>query len=123
MTLPLDPAKAHVVRKVPQPGVGFWCGALDPAAKRLYAGGTDSHIHVYDLPAVQPGTPALLKGHRSHVTALVHVPGTGMLVSGSFAQEVLWWLPAESDQPVRRLLTACRVNRLAASADGKPVPA
>src|SRR5436309_1100425 len=123
MTLILDPAKARVVRKVPQPGVGLWSGALDPAAKRLYAGGTDGHIHVYDLPAVRPGTPALLKGHRSHVSALVHVPGTRTLVSGSFAREVLWWLPAESDQPVRRLLTDSRVNRLAASADGKLIAA
>src|SRR5262245_7367297 len=106
----LDPAKVRVVRKVPQPGVGFWPGAIDPAAKRLYAGGTDSHIHVYDLPAIQLGTPALLKGHRSYVTAVVHVPGTHTLVSGSFAQEVLWWLPAESDKPVRRLLTNSRVN-------------
>src|SRR5438874_499382 len=123
MTPPLDPAKAHVVRKIPQPGVGFWSGALDPAAKRLYAGGTDSHIHLYDLPAVQPSKLALLKGHRSYVTALVHVPGTRTLISGSFAREVLWWLPAESDEPVRRLLTDSRVNRLAVSADGKLVAA
>ena len=123
MTSTLDPAKTRVVRKIPQPGVGFWSGALDSAAKRLYAGGTDSHIHVYDLPAVQLGRPALLKGHRSYVTALVHVPGTRTLVSGSFAQEVHWWLPAESDEPVRRQLTDSRVNRLAVSADGKLVAA
>src|SRR5262249_1939749 len=112
----LDPAKARVVRKIPQPGVGFWSGALHPAAQRLYARGPAAHIHVYALPAVQPSKPALLKGHHSYVTALVHVPGTRMLVSASFAREVLWWLPAESDEPVRRLLTDSRVNRLAVSA-------
>jgi WD40 repeat protein len=96
---------------------------MDPAAKRLYAGGTDSHIHVYDLPAVRAGTPALLKGHRSYVTALVHVPGTRTLVSGSFARVVLWWWQDESAGPLRRQLTDGRVNRLAASGDGKLVAA
>jgi len=115
----LEPAKARVLRTVAKAQVGFWCAALEARGNRLYAGGTDGHIHAYDLPAVRPAKVGPLKGHGSYVTALVCLPGTQTLVSGSFDQQLLWWRPAAGLAPLRRVAAGGRVNQLAASTDGR----
>lgn len=119
MTQKLDPTKLHLVKTVASDKAGFWCAALDATGNKLYAGGTDFHIHVYDLPALAPSKTPLLKGHESYVTALVHLPASGGLISGSFDKQLIWWKPASGVEPVRRVVAGARVNRLAASADGK----
>ncbi|HEV3257003.1 MAG TPA: PQQ-binding-like beta-propeller repeat protein [Gemmataceae bacterium] len=118
MALALEPAKARLLRTVAKAQVGFWCATRDAPGNRLYVGGTDFNIHVYDLPAVQPAKGGPLKGHGSYVTALVCLPGTQTLVSGSFDKQLLWWQPAGRLAPVRRVASSGRVNQLATSPDG-----
>jgi WD40 repeat protein len=120
--LAIDPAKIHLVRTIAQDKVGFWCGALDAANQRLYAGATDFCIHAFDLPAVQPSKVGPLKGHGSYVTALAYLAGPQLLISGSFDKSLLWWKPP-APGPVRRVEVSARVNQLAAAQDGSRVAA
>jgi WD40 repeat protein len=117
MASAIDPTKMRLIKTVARDKAGFWCAAVDPAGKRLYAGGTDFAIHVIDLPDVQPSKTAFLKGHGSYVTGLVYLPRTQELVSGGFDKQLLWWKPAGGAVPVRKADARARVNRLTASAD------
>jgi WD40 repeat protein len=114
----VDPSKLKMRRTIVQDKAGFWCAALDPGAKRLYAGGTDFQVHVYDLPAVTPELGPF-KGHESYVTALTYLPGPQLLISGGLDKQLLWWQPAISATPLRRLEVGSRVNRLVGSPDGR----
>ena len=118
MAITLDPAKAQRIKTISGDKVGFWCGAIDAASHRLYAGGTDFNIHAYDLPDGQPGKGGLLKGHGSYVTALAYLPASQTLISGSWDKELIWWKPARGVQPGRRVAVGARINRLAATTDG-----
>ena len=118
MAATLEPAKAQRIKTISGDKVGFWCGAIDAASHRLYAGGTDFNIHAYDLPAGQPGKGGLLKGHGSYVTALAYLPASQTLISGSWDKELIWWKPARGVQPGRRVAVGARINRLAATTDG-----
>jgi WD40 repeat protein len=118
MTQPIDPTKMRLAKTVVQNQAGFWCAALDAGGKRLFAGATDFQIHTYDLPAVTPSKLGPLKGHGSYATALAYLPASGVLISGSFDKELLWWKPAAGATPSRRVMVGSRINRLAASADG-----
>lgn len=113
----------RLVKSVAQEKVGFWCAALDAGGGRLFAGGTDFAVHVFDLPAVAPSKTGPLKGHSSYITSLAFLPASGILVSGGFDKQLLWWKPAAGAEPIRRLDAGMRVNRLAASPDGKLVAA
>jgi WD40 repeat protein len=117
MASAIDPTKARLIKTVAQDKVGFWCAALDCAAKGLYIGGTDFLIHVFDVPGVQPSKLGPLKGHASYVTGLVYLPKIQVLVSGSFDKQLLWWKPAAGVQPLRKVDARGRVNCLTASAD------
>jgi WD40 repeat protein len=118
MLVPLDPTKMRLLKTVVKDQAGFWCAALDPVGKRLFAGGTDFQIHAYDLSAVTPAKLSPLKGHTSYVTALVGVPAAQMLVSGSLDRQLLWW-KTTGGEPVRQVAVGARVNHLSASHDGK----
>src|SRR5207253_2424232 len=80
MAKAIDPTKIRLLRSVAK-DVGFWSAAICAADKRLYVGGTDFNIHVYDLPEVRLHA-ALLKGHTSYITGLAYVPANRMLISG-----------------------------------------
>src|SRR5262249_23319520 len=119
----IDAARARLIKTVAKDKVGFLSAALDAANKRLYAGATDFTIHVYDLPAVQPGKIVPLKGHGSYVTALAYLTKPQVLVSGGFDKQLVWWKPSEGVKPVRQVQAGARINRLAASPDGALVAA
>ncbi len=118
MAISLNPAKAQRIKTGSGDKIGFWCGAVDAASHRLYAGGTDFNIHVYDLPAIQPSKSGPLKGHGSYVTALTYLPASQRLISGSWDKDLIWWKPASGVQPIRRIGAGARVNRMAATSDG-----
>jgi len=113
----INPGKARLIKTVVRDKVGFWCAALDTAGKRLYVGGTDFLIHVFDVPDVQPNKTPFLKGHGSYVTGLSYLPKAQVLVSAGFDKQLLWWKPASGFQPVRKVDARARVNRLIASTD------
>src|SRR5262249_47424669 len=106
----LDPAKVKLAKTIATDKVGYWCAAVDAAAKRLFIGATDFSIHVHDLPAVTPSKLGPLKGHGSYVTALAYLPASQTLVSGSFDKELLWWKPGEVAGPTRRVKAGARIN-------------
>jgi len=108
----------RLARTLTKENVGFWCGTICSASNRLYVGGTDFNIHVYELPMVQPCPGLPLKGHSSYVTTLLYIPATGMLVSGALDKKLLWWKPA-GGEPVRRMDAGGRVNGLAVCPDGR----
>jgi WD40 repeat protein len=114
-----DPAKVKLAKTIATNKVGYLCAAVDVATNRLFIGATDFTIHVHDLPAITPAKLGPLKGHGSYVTAVTFLPASQTLVSGSFDKELLWWKPGETAEPRRRVKVGARVNRLAASADGK----
>src|SRR5262245_31961607 len=119
MCSPIDPAKTRLIQTVANDKVGFWSGVVDAVAQRLFAGGTDFQIHVYDLPAVQPAKVGPLKGHQSYVSALVYLPQQQLLISGAFDKTLAWWKPGVQVTPVRQLDAGGRVNRLAVAPDGR----
>jgi WD40 repeat protein len=112
----IAPTKARLFRTVAK-DVGFWSAAISPSDKRLFVGGTDFNIHVYDLPEVRLNT-AILKGHTSYVTALAYSPTNGTLISGGLDRQLFWWNIAET-KPDRRADARARINHIAASADGR----
>jgi WD40 repeat protein len=118
-----DPDKLKLQKTVSGEKVGFWCAAINTVTRRLFAGGTDSQIHVYDWPALTRSTRGPLRGHTSYVTALAQLAKTDLLVSGSFDRQLMWWQPETSFSPVRQVAVGTRVNRLAASPDGRWVAA
>jgi WD40 repeat protein len=112
----IDATKMRVLRTVAK-DVGFWSAAISPSDKRLFVGGTDFNIHVYDAPEMQPNA-AILKGHTSYVTALAYLPANRTLISGGLDRRLIWWNIA-GGKPERRVDALGRVNRTAASADGR----
>jgi WD40 repeat protein len=123
MVVVLEPAKAKLIQTVALTDVGLWSGALDPAAKQLYVGTTDFSVHVHDLPGLQASKTGPLKGHGSYVTALIFLPASRALISGSFDKQLIWWKPTVSSRPVRQVDAGARVNGLAASRDGTLIAA
>src|SRR5436305_3567628 len=96
-----DPTKARLLQSARGDPVGFWSVALDPAGRRLYAGGTDFAIHRFDLPDLRPAPGGALKGHTSYVTAVVYLQPLRVLVSGAWDKQLVWWKP--SGEPLRRV--------------------
>jgi WD40 repeat protein len=119
MATVIDPAKVRLLRTVAKENVGFWCGALDEPGSRLFVGGTDFQIHVYELPGLQPAKVSPLKGHSSYVTALVRLPGRPWVISGGFDKQLIWWDLSAAIPMFRQAGIDGRVNHLAVSADGR----
>lgn len=86
----LDPTKSKLGKRVVAPA-GFWSAARD--GERLYCGGTDFAIYVYDAAALPEQPAAVWQGHRSYVTALAFAREARLLISGGFDRQVLAWKP------------------------------
>jgi WD40 repeat protein len=113
-----DPEKLHLARTVCKEGVGFWSAAVAALSKRLYVGGTDFNIHLFDLPEMQPSKTPVWKGHTSYVTALVHAPASDVVISGGLDKQILWWEPSPG-KIVRGVAAGARVNQLTVSTNGR----
>jgi WD40 repeat protein len=115
----IDPTKTKLAKRVAGPA-GFWAGALDGDGQRLYCGATDFCIYAYDARALPDQPAAVLKGHRSYVTALAFARQPGVLVSGGFDRQVIGWKRGEGT-PAWTASAGALVNRLALSPDGARV--
>jgi WD40 repeat protein len=118
MSVVIDPAKVRLAKTVIQDRAGFWCAAIDGVRNKLYLGATDFTVHVHDLPSLEKCPQGSLKGHDSYVTAMVYLPESQALVTGSFDRHLLWWHPGKAATPVKKVEAGARINRLAASPDG-----
>ena len=123
----LDPAKAKVRAGFAHPAT-LYALAADPASKRLYAGGEDYGLHVYDLASGKKEPVARWAKHDNYVSALVALPrpGATLLVSGSYDRTLVWWdaghgMPfrtvAAHDGWVRDLIALPGGDRLASCGD------
>ena len=86
----IDPAKSKLAQRVTGPA-GFWAAALAVDGERLYCGATDFAIYAYDARALPDQPAAVLKGHRSYVTALAFAPPARCLISGGLDRQVIGW--------------------------------
>lgn len=102
--------------------------ALCGDERRLYAGSSDSTIHVFDPAGDLKRSVAQWKGHRNYVStlALVDVGNARQLVSGSFDRSLIWWdvatggstrtIPAH-DGWVRRVCSIGQIGQIASVGD------
>jgi WD40 repeat protein len=112
----IDPAKSKLAKRVSGPA-GFWAAALDREGERLYCGATDFSVCAYDARALPEQPAAVLKRHRSYVTALAFAPQPKILVSGGFDRQVIGWRPGQ-ETPAWTSPAGALVNRVAVSPDG-----
>jgi WD40 repeat protein len=120
MNVTLDPARTKLATTYEHPSRLFAL-ATDPAAGRLYVGGDDQAVTVFERskPAGKP--IARWTGHENYVSALVFL-GSGSkrrIVSASYDRHLIWW-DADSGKPLRRVEAhAGWVRDLAATPDGR----
>jgi WD40 repeat protein len=112
----IDPSKAKLVKRITG-ATGFWSAALDPSENRLFCGGSDFGIHLFDAAALPDATQAVLKGHRSYVTALAHSASAKTTISGGFDRTLLGWKTG-AETPSWRAEPGALIQRLAVSPDG-----
>jgi WD40 repeat protein len=109
-----DPTKAKRLRALDHKST-FYALALE--SNRLYAGGDDYRIHVFDLALDQKEPIAQWTRHDNYVSALVAVGP--FLISGSYDRSMIWWQDGEP----HRIVEAHQgwLRDLAATPDGKLV--
>lgn len=111
------PAKVTIDRTVRLPSMTF-CLARYPSGSRIFCGGADFGLHVFDSAAEKPETKPLSEArHSSYVTGVVSAGG--MLISGGYDRSLIWW-HAETGQQIRRVEAAHDrwIRSLAVSPDG-----
>ena len=81
-----DPTKAKRLKAYDHKGA-FQSLALD--SPRIYAGGDDYGIHVFDLSADKKEPLARWTKHDNFVSAVV--VANPFLISGSFDRNIVWW--------------------------------
>lgn len=67
--------------------------AIDPLSGRIYAGGEDGALHVFD-PGTESKEPlARWTKHENYVAAVVAVEhvGKSLVISGSYDRQLIWW--------------------------------
>jgi WD40 repeat protein len=96
----IDPAKLKLRKSFKISGA-LYALAADTSASRLYVGGDDNTIQVFDLAAGKTETAAKWTKHENYVSAMVRVSAGGkeLLVSGSYDRQLIAWDIA-SGQPV-----------------------
>jgi WD40 repeat protein len=87
-----DPTKAKQ-RLTYSQNATFYALAVDPAAGRIYAGGDDYAIHVFDPSSPKKQSVAQWNNHDNYVSALAVVPDGSrrIVVSGSYDRRLIWW--------------------------------
>jgi WD40 repeat protein len=115
----IDPTKSKLAKRVTGPA-GFWAAALAVDGERLYCGATDFAIYAYDARALPDQPAAVLKGHRSYVTALAFAPPARCLISGGLDRQVIGW-KAGAETPTWTAPAGALINRLALSPNGEQV--
>ena len=111
------PAKVTIDRTVRLPSMTF-CLARYQSGSRIFCGGADFGLHVFDSAAEKPETKPLSEArHSSYVTGVVSAGG--MLISGGYDRSLIWW-HAETGQQIRRVEAAHDrwIRSLAVSPDG-----
>ncbi|HEV3118620.1 MAG TPA: WD40 repeat domain-containing protein [Gemmataceae bacterium] len=114
----VDPAKCKSRVAYNVPGT-FYALAADGAHGRLYAGGDDYAIHVFDLSNHKNEVSLPWKQHDSYVSGLVFLPQASnpQVVSASYDGRLIWWNPA-TGKAVRTLAAhATWIRGLALTAD------
>jgi hypothetical protein len=88
----IDPTKAKVRTSFSHRGV-FYSLAVEPEGDRLFAGGDDYGIHVFDLKAEKKEPVARWAKHDNYVSALacLLLDGKPLVVSGSYDRTLVWW--------------------------------
>jgi hypothetical protein len=98
--------------------------ARDRAAGTLFAGSTDTAIHVIEPGAEKKEPTTKWTGHDNYVSALALVPrpGGAVLVSGGYDQRLIWRKP-EGGEVIRTVENAHSgwIRDLAATPDGSLV--
>lgn len=111
------PAKVTIDRTVRLPSMTF-CLARYQSGSRIFCGGADFGLHVFDSAVEKPETKPLSEArHSSYVTGVVSAGG--MLISGGYDRSLIWW-HAETGQQIRRVEAAHDrwIRSLAVSPDG-----
>src|SRR5947207_11801657 len=117
----MDPVKAKVKATFAHPGT-LYAVAADMNG-RVYAGGDDSVVLVYDLGAAKKEPLARWSKHDNYVSALAYVarPSKPVIVSGSYDHRLIWW-DVSNGQAIRSIEAhADWVRSLAALLDGSRV--
>src|SRR5262249_53936829 len=99
----IDPAKAKA-RASYKHAATFYAVCADLAGGKLYAGGDDSAIYVFDLAAEKKEPIASWTKHDNYVSALLYVnqPAKPVLISGSYDRHLIWWERADG-KPARSI--------------------
>src|SRR5271166_5765049 len=96
----IDPTKVKVRETYPCAGT-FFALAHDSATGRLYAGGDDGTVQVFDRAVEKKEPVARWRKHENYIAALVCLPGSKpRVVSGGFDRRLIWWDPA-TGEPLR----------------------
>ena len=86
-----DPTTYERVRGIKY-AVHFLALAADTRRNRLYAGGTDRGIHVFDLANEEDEPAARWDGHENFVSSIALRPGdTNEVLSCGFDRRLIWW--------------------------------
>jgi len=97
----IDPGKAKARTTFNHPGAVLGL-AYDPAGNRLFAGGDDLKIQIYELSGDKKDPAAAWEGHDNYVSNVVCLNRAGKLlvVSGGYDRRLIWWDTA-SGKPAR----------------------
>jgi WD40 repeat protein len=120
MPASFDPTKAKS-RLSYNPAVALYALALDPISGRIYCGGDDAAIHVFDPAADKKQAVARWSKHENYIAALTWVqqPARKVLISGGFDRRLIWW-DTGTGQPLRSIEGhEGWVRDLAVTRDGK----
>jgi WD40 repeat protein len=99
--MPIDPAKTKARAAWKHAGT-FYSLCLDEGSARLFAGGDDATVSVFNLGQLARGPLARWTKHDNYVSALEFVPTLPkpVVLSASYDRHVIWW-DAMTGQPIR----------------------
>ena len=102
--MPIDPTKlkARLTYNAP---CTFFGMAYDPTSNRVYAGGDDNLVYVFDLTAMKFEPLAKWTKHDNYISCMVAIQRAGqkVVVSGSYDKTLVWWNP-DKGEVVRTIL-------------------
>jgi len=118
----IDPSKfkARLTHNAPTTYYGM---AYDSATNRVYAGGEDNLIYVYDIAAPKFEPIAKWTKHDNYVSCLVAITRAGekIVVSGGYDKMLMWW-NAEKGEHIRTVAAHDGwIRDLVATPDGSKV--